>query len=558
MGLPCVAGFSLPSGSKCATMLREMAEMSDKKELRELAALMQAHGVSRCVISPGSRNAPLALTLSAVGMECRTVVDERSAGFVALGWAQQVKAPVAVCVTSGSAVLNLHPAVAEAYYRRIPLLLLTADRPRVWIGQQDGQTLPQPGAFGTLVRAAFNMPEGDASGQETNRIINEALLELRHRAGGPVQLNIPLSEPLFNTTTERLPQPRVIRRTELACMTADDEDALLARVSVLPRRMILVGQLPEEAAIPPSLVTEKQFATVGEQLSNSRLLCNRPDALLSLGTDGMAPDLLITVGGCIISKRLKQLLRNNPPKEHWHISPDGEVCDTFCALTHCIEGSADEVWDLLAAFADEGDEDYVSRWAAEPPTFNAAYCGMSAVGAALAALPEHAVLHLGNSSAVRYAQLFPLREGIHVECNRGVNGIEGCVSAALGFAGGDSRLQLLICGDLSFFYDMNALWMPGISNRVRILLLNNSCGGIFTAIGAPESPLVNAPHRATAEAWARSCGFAYRAVRREAELLYGIDFLLREDADSPQLLEVFTNAQEDAAILKQFYNNAAH
>lgn len=535
-----------------------MAEMSDKDGLRELAALMQAHGITRCVISPGSRNAPIAMTLEAAGFECRTVVDERSAGFAALGWAQQVQSPVAVCVTSGSAVLNLHPAVAEAYYRRIPLLLLTADRPSAWIGQQDGQTLPQPGAFGALVRAAFQLPEGDEDGWETNRIINEALLELRHRAGGPVQLNIPLGEPLFSTTEEPLPQPRIIRRTELVSMTADDEDMLLAQVAALPRRMILVGQLPQDAAIPPELVTEKQFATVGENLSNTRLLCNRPDALLSRGTDGMAPDLLITVGGCIISKRLKQLLRAKPPKEHWHISPDGELCDTFCALTRCIEGSADEIWELLAAFAGEGDADFVSRWAAEPPEFSAAYCGISAVGAAMTALPENAVLHLGNSSAVRYAQLFPLKEGVHVECNRGVNGIEGCVSAALGYAGGDTRLQLLICGDLSFFYDMNALWMPGISNRVRILLLNNSCGGIFSAIGAPKSPLVSAPHRATAEAWALSCGFAYRAARHETDLISCIDFLLSEGADSPRLLEVFTDAESDAAILKQFYDNAAN
>lgn len=548
----------MPSGGKYDTMLHGMVEMSAKKELRELAALMQAHGITRCVISPGSRNAPLALTLSSAGMECRTVVDERSAGFAALGWALQAQAPVAVCVTSGSAVLNLHPAVAEAYYRRIPLLLLTADRPSAWIGQQDGQTLPQPGAFGALVRASFHLPEGDEDGWQTNRIINEALLELRHRAGGPVQLNIPLSEPLFSTTEEPLPQPRVICRTELASMTADDEDMLLAQVAALPRRMILVGQLPQDAAIPPELVTEKHFATVGEHLCNTRLLCNRPDSLLSRGTDGMTPDLLITVGGCIISKRLKQLLRSKPPKEHWHISPDGELCDTFCALTRCIEGSADEIWELLAAFAGEGDADFVSRWAAEPPEFSAAYCGMSTVGAAMSALPENAVLHLGNSSAVRYAQLFPLKEGVHVECNRGVNGIEGCVSAALGYAGTDSRLQLLICGDLSFFYDMNALWMPGISNRVRILLLNNSCGGIFSAIGAPENPLINAPHRATAESWARSCGFTYRAAHQEAELVSGIDFLLSEKANSPRLLEVFTDAQADAAILKQFFNNAAN
>ena len=548
----------MPSGSKCDTMLRVMAGISAKRELRELAALMKAHGVTRCVVSPGSRNAPIAMTLEAAGLECRTVVDERSAGFVALGWASQVQEAVAVCVTSGSAVLNLHPAVSEAYYRHIPLLVLTADRPAAWIGQQDGQTLPQPGVFGGLVRAAYNLPEGEGNDWEVNRIINEALLELRHRSGGPVQLNIPLSEPLFTTTEEPLPASRIIRRTELSCMTADDEDELLDIVAQLPRRMILVGQLQQGAAIPPALVTEKQFATVGEQLCNTPLLCARPDALLSRGTEGMAPDLLITVGGCIISKRLKQLLRTHPPKEHWHISRDGDICDTFCALTRSIEGSADEIWELLAAFAEEGDEDFTARWAAEPPEFDGPFCGMAAVGAAMAMLPEEAVLHLGNSSAVRYAQLFPLKESVQVECNRGVNGIEGCVSAALGFAEADNRLQLLICGDLSFFYDMNALWMSGNAPNMRILLLNNGCGGIFSAIGAPESPLVNAPHHATAEAWVRSCGFGYRAARNETELAEGIAFLMNEAVSQPLLLEVFTDAQQDADLLKKFYNNAAN
>lgn len=537
-------------------MNRVMAEMSNKRELQMLVALMRAHGVTRCVVCPGSRNAPLALTMSATGITCRSVVDERSAGFVALGWALQTQKPVAVCVTSGSAVLNLSPAVAEAYYRHIPLFLITADRPSAWIGQQDGQTIPQPGAFGTLVRAAYNLPEEGADEWVVNRIINEALLELTHRAGGPVQLNIPLREPLFNTVESPLPQPRIIRRTELSTMTAGEEEELLNLVAKLPRRMILVGQRQTDACIPPELITEKQFATVGEQLSNTRLLCKQPDSLLSRGTQNMSPDLLITYGGCLISKRLKQLLRTFPPKEHWHISPDGEICDTFCALTRSIEGEADEIWELLAAFAKEGDSDYVTQWATAPPVFSAGYCGISAVGAALNALPEHAVLHLGNSSAVRYAQLFPINENIRVECNRGVNGIEGSISAAVGFAGDDPRLQLLICGDLSFFYDMNSLWIHGIRNNARILLLNNGCGGIFTAIGAPTTPLINAPHHTTAEAWVCSRGFDYAAARNSAELSEGLTFLMDANANRPRLLEVFTDAQEDSAILKQFYNTS--
>ena len=217
------------------------AMISEKPVVQELVALMLAHGVTRAVLCPGSRNSPIVATLSGLpAVECRSVTDERSAGFVALGWAQQAQAPVAVVVTSGSAVLNLHPAVAEAYYRKTPLLIISADRPASWIGQNDGQTLPQPGVFNSLVRFCAQVPEEDA--WHANRLINEALLELQHRSGGPVHLNIPLTEPFFGMVDAALPQVRVIRRTEATRMNADEEESLLEEAAALPRRLILLGQ----------------------------------------------------------------------------------------------------------------------------------------------------------------------------------------------------------------------------------------------------------------------------------------------------------------------------
>ena len=210
-----------------------MAEISSTPSIRDLVSLMRAHGVTRCVTCPGSRNSPIVATLAALeDFELRGATDERSAGFVACGWAAQAQAPVAVCVTSGSALLNLHPAVAEAYYRHLPLLVISADRPECWIGQQDGQTLPQPGVFGTLCRASVQIPEAASEQLHRNRLLNEALLELRHRAGGPVHINLPLSEPLFATTAEPLPEVRVIRRTELARMDAPSRPLLRLRPEV--------------------------------------------------------------------------------------------------------------------------------------------------------------------------------------------------------------------------------------------------------------------------------------------------------------------------------------
>lgn len=530
-----------------------MPDISSTAAIRDLISLMAAHGITRCVACPGSRNAPIIASLAALeDFECRAVTDERSAGFVACGWASQVQAPVAVCVTSGSALLNLHPAVAEAFYRHLPLLIISADRPASWIGQQDGQTLPQPGVFSSLCRMSTQIPESADEGWHRNRLLNEAMLELTHRSGGPVHINIPLSEPLFGTTSAPLDTPRVIRRTELARMTADEETELLDIVAACPKRLILLGQLAQDANIPTNLLSEKAFALIGEHLCNTELANTQPDAILGPNaSSSLRPDLLITYGGCVISKRLKSLLRSNPPREHWHVSQDGEVVDTFCCLTRVIEGAPDELWELLSAFAEEGDDDYIEQWNKPIPVPQFPYSGMQLVGDLMGAMPAQSVLHLANSSAVRFAQLYPTVEGVKVECNRGVNGIEGTLSAAMGYALGDERMQFIVCGDLTFFYDMNALWRPHVPSGVRILMLNNGGGGIFDIISAPDNPLVKGSHQASAQAWAQSCGFDCLSVRNEHDWTAALAALVTP-GDRPVFVEAFIDRVKDAALFKQF------
>ena len=537
------------SGELCYN--RGVVEYSNIPAVRSLCALVAAHGIRCCVLCPGSRNSPIVRTLEAMeGMECRELTDERSAGFAALGWSSRVREPVLLCVTSGSALLNAHPAVAEAAYRKLPLLVVSADRPEEWIGQQDGQTLPQPGVYGGLVRYSCQLPVADGREERLhrNRLINEALLELRRHGGGPVHINIPLREPLFGTNDSPLQRERVIRRTETATMRREDEEELLNIVARLPRRLILLGQLPEAPTMPPELI-EKGFALAGEHLSNTASLTQtRPDAV----PGAESPQLLITMGGCLVSKRLKNMLRQNPPEEHWHVSRDGACPDTFGCLTRCIEGDPTELWDLLAAFAEPGDTAYAAAWQRTVPPPQLPYCGPAIVGAAMAALPPNSVLHLANSSAVRYAQLFPLPPGTHTECNRGVNGIEGSLSAALGYAEGDERLNLLIIGDLSFFYDMNALWQAKPSGNMRILLLNNGGGGIFDTLpGLQPTPAICGRNPRSAEAWARCCGWHYLPVRGERDLPAAVAALTSPDSPAPVLVEAFTDSKQDARILRQ-------
>ncbi len=533
-----------------------MPPYSSHGNVRQLAQLMLSHGVTRCVLCPGSRNAPLSATLAALpGMECRCVTDERSAGFAALGWATQAHAPVAVCVTSGSALLNLHPAVAEAFYRRVPLLVLSADRPARAIGQQEGQTIPQPGALGPLVRSAVDLPEHDAA--HANRLINEALLALTHHGGGPAHINIPLSEPLFGVEEGPLPTPRVIRRSIFRSMGGLEETALMSLLTPLPRRLILFGQMADYPDFPEAMLQEKHVAFIGEHLSNAHGTAQtRPDLLLGPTPDASwSPDILITCGGCIISKRLRALFRAHPPKEHWHVGEDGEVIDSFGCLTRVIEGDTWAFWQMLDAWASEGDADYAARWRRPVPEFPTdSYSGMALVGRLMKNLTTPCTLHLGNSSAVRYAQLFPLAPQVHVECNRGVNGIEGSVSTALGYAMADERPNILILGDLSFFYDMNALWMPGTRGNMRVLLLNNGTGGIFSTLPqCPAHESIHGPHGAQAEAWVKSMGWRYMAVHTNDDIPPALAALSAAEAEAPLLVEAFTDAATDAALLRDFY-----
>ena len=246
---------------------------SDKKNILQLVALLRAHGVTKVVLCPGSRNAPIVHTLAGhPDFTCYSVTDERSAGFFAIGLALQGGTPAAVCCTSGTALLNLHPAIAEAYYQKVSLVVISADRPAAWINQMDGQTLPQPGVFRSLVKKSVDLPEIHTDEDEwyCNRLLNEALLELNHHGKGPVHINVPVSEPLFQFTAESLPEVRVITRYQGLNVYDRDYDGLIDRLNKYNRRMMIVGQMNLIYLFEKkySKMLYKQFAWFTEHLGN--------------------------------------------------------------------------------------------------------------------------------------------------------------------------------------------------------------------------------------------------------------------------------------------------
>ena len=431
---------------------------TDKKNILQLVALLEAHGITKVVLCPGSRNTPIVHTLSNhPNFTCYAVTDERSAGYFAIGLALNGGKPAAVCCTSGTALLNLHPAVAEAFYQNVPLVVISADRPAAWIGQMDGQTVPQPGVFQTLVKKSVNLPEIHTEEDEwyCNRLVNEALLETNHHGKGPVHINVPISEPLFQFTVDALPEVRVITRYQGLNVYDRDYNDLVDRMNKYQKRMIIIGQMNLIYLFEKRYIKllYKHFAWLTEHIGNQTVpgipVKNFDAALYAMPEekiDQMVPELLITYGGHVVSKRLKKFLRQHPPKEHWHVSPEGEVVDLYGSLTTVIEMDPFEFLEKIASLLDNRTPEYPRVWEnyckiIPEPDF--AYSEMAAVGALIKGLPESCALHLANSSVIRYAQLYSVPSTVEICCNRGTSGIEGSLSTAVGYAAASDKLKEL-------------------------------------------------------------------------------------------------------------------
>lgn len=559
---------------------------SNKKNVNILTALLTEHHVCDAVVCPGSRNAPIVHNLNEhPDIRCYPVTDERSAGFYALGMALAKRAPVAVCVTSGTALLNLAPAVAEAYYQQVPLVVISADRPQEWIGQLDGQTLPQGHCLHDFVKREVTLPVDAANPSEEwhcNRLVNEALLAALRPAGGPVHINVPIAEPLFEFSTEALPRTRVIRR--LADQGGDSADIVSRWWMEAKRPMAVIGQFFSELASCDLENRDAAFDVMEARgVVLTETLCNLPtrftrvdEALVAVGGDdeGLLPDFILYLGGTLVSKRLRHFLRKVDGARVVMACPDGEVADVTMHLTDIVEVSPDQVLESLAAWSHGVKDiseitlhsDYLRRWQQvleraqqvvddfEPP-----FSQMAAVRyfeQQFEDFYDSCSVHYANSSAIRLANLFAEHP---VHCNRGVNGIDGSLSTVAGFSVATDDLVFCVVGDLSFFYDQNALWNQNLRGNLRIILLNNGRGGIFQQLpGLAKSPaydhLVSACHNTRAQGICTQNDIGYLLATDMQQLKMGVMTLMTSTHSRPVVLEVVTDPQEDAAALRQLHH----
>lgn len=566
---------------------------SDKENVNILTALLLEYGIHHAVVCPGSRNAPIIHNFNeAPGMECFPVTDERSAGFYALGMAQALGEPVVVCVTSGTALLNLAPAVAEAFYQQVPLVVVSADRPQRWIGQLDGQTLPQEGALLPFVKKAVALPmllDDEEERWFCNRLVNEALLETgapntaqRHGVAGPVHINVPINEPLFHFTTKELPKERMIYRHG-GLSNPDNYRFLAEMLDKAKKPMLVIGQYV--AGRKQTLLSRRHGGLLdGKSVVLTETLAHVPlepmpveDALTMVGDDERFwPDTIVCFGGTLVSKNIKRFLRKvGENATVIAVVPDGQVRDVTMHMDHLVVGSLE---DAVRYFDQKEQKDAPSQhtFTDETLIYKKAWDGALQKARHIAdeyqpAFSQMAVVryfeqqiedmdydfsvHYANSMAVRLANIFALHP---VWCNRGVNGIEGTLSTAAGFSIVCGDMVFCVIGDLSFFYDQNALWNQNLKGNLRVILLNNGQGGIFHSLKGLEQSqacerLVAARHNTSARGICEQNDVGYLQASNIDEMKMGVVALLTEKHQRPMLLEVFTDVEADNKAVAEWH-----
>lgn len=555
---------------------------TDKSSCNILADLLIAHGIRNVVFSPGSRNAPLVMALSRrEELKCDVVIDERSAAFIALGMGLQSGAPVAVVCTSGTALLNYAPAVAEAFYRCVPLIVISADRPEEWIDQDDSQTIWQQNALAPYVKrscdiaAHLNFENGE---WVCNRLVNDLLLEAVNGRRGPVHINIRLDAPLNHQREFQPDMSRVVRMVSPSTELPTAEARRLGEKLAPPKKiLIIVGFHEPDERLNRALVKlarRPNVAVMTETIANlhSPLFVSRIDSTLCRLSDEekerLAPDVVITAGGALVSRFVKGWLRSLPEVEHWHVGVSHTTIDCFKHLTLRVEmapavflrqlASAMQIfdtpsdygkeWQLAAARAVTDHDKYVDR---------CQWSDMKAFSYIVSRIPPRWNLHLSNGTPVRYAQLMDCSHIHRSDCNRGVSGIDGCTSTALGASAVYNDTTLLITGDMSCQYDIAALSSTLVSKRFKMIVICNGGGGIFRFIPStaalPELEKCFAVGtRLPLKDLAAGYGFAYYEAHDLTELKAAFAAFAANYIE-PAILAVFTPPYESAEVLKQYF-----
>lgn len=558
-----------------------------------IVALCEAKGIDHIVISPGSRNAPLTIGFTEnPEMHCYSVVDERCAAFFALGIAQQTKKPVALVCTSGSALLNYYPAIAEAFYSDIPLVVLSADRPVERIDIGDGQTIRQKNVFENHILYSANLyseivPElkvedlkikqkQHEAQKHNEREINLAL-NMAIEKSGPIHINVPFYEPLYDMVEQQTITPKNIPVEYIEHRISDSLRAhMLSEWNRAKRKIVLIGvNAPDQIdqrwidhfAQDPSVLVLTETTSNIHHNTHINSIDQLITPLREEDFNALQPEILLTFGGLVVSKRIKAFLRNYQPNVHWHID-EKKAYDTYFCLTEHIKMKPNSFFLDFLPDTIQVATNYKSSWITlrdQRRIQHARYLekidftDLKVFEILFDKIPDHQMIQLSNSSTVRYAQLFSLNATFKVYCNRGTSGIDGSTSTAIGAAVATGIPTTLITGDLSFFYDSNGLWNASIPSNFKIIVINNGGGGIFRILpGKSESDnfgkFFETKHELSAVQLCSMFHIEYTQADGVDSLIKGVNRLY-EKHNVPQLLEVFTPRTTNDSVLIDYFGH---
>jgi len=559
------------------------------------------------VISPGSRNAPLSIGFASnPSFKCYSIVDERSAGFFALGIAQQKQKPVILLCTSGSALLNYYPAVSEAYYSRIPLIILSCDRPTYKVDIGDGQTINQTKVFdknisyseSLLQDVSHNTSDIFKSNKQTvieigadSKLITKTQKKIQSKnqevlkdiilnclkLSKPVHLNIPLEEPLYDfieNTNIHISKVNFVPTTNLS----ENEKFNYTTLKNNSRILVLIGCLNPGVLSQETiehLANDDRFVVLTETTSNVNdgSFFGNIDKLIAPIEysdykknifESLAPDLLVTLGGMVISKKIKKFLRNYGIFKHIHVG-EYESNDTFFKTVLHAKINPNTFFENLLSSKNK-KSNYFNTWnkiklqrESEHRKFitGLTFCDLFVYSYLLDVIPNNTQIQAANSSTIRYLQLFKMKHNNVMYCNRGTSGIDGCTSTSVGASNACSEPVLLITGDLSFFYDINGLWNSYIKSDFRIIIVNNGGGGIFRILpGHKNNPIfsqyIETKQAQGAKQLAKHYGFTYQNKKTK----FGLKLALRsffKKSTKPKILEISTSSETSSSILKSYF-----
>ena len=542
---------------------------TDKLHIQALVTTCYQAGVEYIVISPGSRSAPLVIAFTDNNhFKCTAIPDERVAGFFALGMAQQLGKPVAIICTSGTALLNLAPAVCEAYYQQVPLLLLTADRPLEYIGIGENQAIVQTDIYRNYIKASYTLPELP---DEAVNITAKAIAETTDDYFGPVHINIPLREPLYAQVERASVAIKINPNTVKNYKTIT--------IAIAQRNMLICGMGESNNLLNEIIQTlsrRDDFIVIAEPLSN----VVAPDAISNIDTtitmlngEVYAPTTIITIGKQIVSKRLRQYLRKVQPEFHYHIATDkgewnGLGAKNFkhinCPPAQVLEpltkdamteSSFRKNWLELNNLATKKTNEY---------GVTVPFSDWTVFQQLVKSYPADANIQYGNSSSIRYAGFFQHHPSNAINANRGTSGIDGCLSTAAGAAMVNGKLTIAIVGDVSFLYDSNALWNNALSSNLRIIVINNGGGNIFRLIedsknSAEFETFFETKHSHTAKHLANMYQIPYYFCDCAHDLLTKLTaFYQLQETNRPAILEIKTDGAISEEVYKSYFNFLKH